>query len=157
MPHLHGGHNAQESDGYAEAWFLPPDNNIPGGFATHGTWYEFFKNEFRTKFGVEWEPGTATFQYQNDQRAGTFWYHDHTLGMTRLNVYAGPAGFYLLRRGPGDLPGVPPSMSEPARVKARSGIRLQRTHRLSHNSARKSELMSDHPKRAMNQALISPL
>jgi FtsP/CotA-like multicopper oxidase with cupredoxin domain len=32
------------------------------------------------------------------------WYHDHTLGMTRLNVYAGPAGFYLLRRGPGDLP-----------------------------------------------------
>ena len=24
--------------------------------------------------------------------------------MTRLNVYAGPAGFYLLRRGPGDLP-----------------------------------------------------
>jgi bilirubin oxidase len=24
--------------------------------------------------------------------------------MTRANVYAGPAGFYLLRRGPGDLP-----------------------------------------------------
>ena len=34
----------------------------------------------------------------------TMWYHDHTLGMTRLNVYAGPAGFYLLRHGPGDLP-----------------------------------------------------
>ncbi|HEX5828397.1 MAG TPA: multicopper oxidase domain-containing protein, partial [Candidatus Limnocylindrales bacterium] len=30
------------------------------------------------------------------------WYHDHTLGMTRANVYAGPAGFYLLRGGPGD-------------------------------------------------------
>jgi spore coat protein A len=105
VTHLHGGHNAQESDGYAEAWFLPQAHNIPGGFATQGTWYEFFKNEFQTKFGVEWEPGTATFQYQNDQRPGTFWYHDHTLGMTRLNVYAGPAGFYLLRRGPGDLPG----------------------------------------------------
>ena len=104
MTHLHGGHSAQESDGYAEAWFLPAANNIPAGFATEGTWYEFFKSEFQNKFGVEWEPGTATFQYQNDQRAGTFWYHDHTLGMTRLNVYAGPAGFYLLRRGPGDLP-----------------------------------------------------
>ena len=54
--------------------------------------------------GVAWEPGTATFQYQNNQRAATLWYHDHTLGMTRLNVYAGPAGFYLLRGGPADLP-----------------------------------------------------
>jgi bilirubin oxidase len=104
VTHLHGGHNAQESDGYAEAWFLPAANNIPGGFATEGTWYDFFRSEFQKKFGVAWETGTATFQYENDQRAGTFWYHDHTLGMTRLNVYAGPAGFYLLRRGPGDLP-----------------------------------------------------
>ena len=60
--------------------------------------------EFFNKWGVAWEPGTATFQYENDQRATTLWYHDHALGMTRLNVYAGPAGFYLLRRGPGDLP-----------------------------------------------------
>jgi spore coat protein A, manganese oxidase len=104
VTHLHGGHNAQESDGYAEAWFLPVATNIPAGYATEGTWYDRFKAVFQSKFGVTWEPGTATFQYENDQRAGTFWYHDHTLGMTRLNVYAGPAGFYLLRRGPGDLP-----------------------------------------------------
>jgi spore coat protein A len=104
VTHLHGGHSAQESDGYAEAWYLPAADNIPDGFAKEGTWYEFFKTEFSNKFGEDWQPGTATFQYQNDQRAGTFWYHDHTLGMTRLNVYAGPAGFYLLRRGPGDLP-----------------------------------------------------
>ena len=104
VTHLHGGHNAQESDGFAEAWFLPAANNIPRGFATEGTWYDFFRTEFRNKFDVAWETGTATFQYQNDQRAGTLWYHDHTLGMTRLNVYAGPAGFYLLRGGPGDLP-----------------------------------------------------
>ncbi|MGZ5385012.1 MAG: multicopper oxidase family protein [Acidimicrobiia bacterium] len=104
VTHLHGGHTAQESDGFTEAWFLPEANGIPVDFATAGTWYEFFKTEFQTKFGVEWEPGTATFQYQNDQRAATLWYHDHTLGMTRLNVYAGPAGFYLLRGGPGDLP-----------------------------------------------------
>jgi bilirubin oxidase len=44
------------------------------------------------------------FQYPNDQRAATMWFHDHTLGMTRLNVYAGPAGFYLLRGGAADLP-----------------------------------------------------
>ncbi len=103
VTHLHGGHNAEESDGYPEAWYLPAANNIPAGFATVGTWYDAFKAEFLNKWGAAWEPGTATFQYENDQRAGTFWYHDHTLGMTRLNVYAGPAGFYLLRRGPGDL------------------------------------------------------
>jgi FtsP/CotA-like multicopper oxidase with cupredoxin domain len=40
------------------------------------------------------------FEYPNVKRAATHWYHDHTLGMTRLNVYAGPAGFYLLRGGP---------------------------------------------------------
>ncbi|SNQ59271.1 multicopper oxidase family protein [Candidatus Methanoperedens nitratireducens] len=111
VTHLHGGHSAQESDGYAEAWYLPAANNIPDGFATEGTWYNFFKNEFQKKFDVRnrfdiaWEPGTATFQYENDQRASTLWYHDHTLGMTRLNVYAGPAGFYLIRYGPDDLPG----------------------------------------------------
>lgn len=33
----------------------------------------------------------------NDQPAGTLWYHDHALGITRLNVYAGMAGFYILR------------------------------------------------------------
>jgi FtsP/CotA-like multicopper oxidase with cupredoxin domain len=54
------------------------------------------------------------FEYPNDQRATTLWYHDHTLGMTRLNVYAGPAGFYLLRGGPDDqvagkLPGPAPA------------------------------------------------
>jgi FtsP/CotA-like multicopper oxidase with cupredoxin domain len=47
------------------------------------------------------------------------WYHDHTLGMTRSNVYAGPAGFYLLRGGPADavggrLPGPAPALGDPA-------------------------------------------
>jgi hypothetical protein len=32
----------------------------------------------------------------NDQQAATLLYHDHALGMTRLNVYAGLAGFYVL-------------------------------------------------------------
>ncbi|HEY7461350.1 MAG TPA: multicopper oxidase [Gemmatimonadota bacterium] len=104
VTHLHGGHNSQESDGYAEAWFLPAARNIPTGFATEGAWYDLFRAEFLRKWGVAWEPGTAIFQYENDQPAAMLWYHDHTLGMTRLNVYAGPVGFYILREGPGDLP-----------------------------------------------------
>ncbi|MFN6149703.1 MAG: multicopper oxidase domain-containing protein, partial [Planctomyces sp.] len=35
--------------------------------------------------------------YDNNQPAYTLWYHDHAMGSTRLNVYAGLAGFYLLR------------------------------------------------------------
>ena len=105
--HLHGGHSTQESDGYAEAWFLPAANNIPAGFATVGTWYDTFRGIAEAAYGQAWDSGTAVFQYDNNQRANTNWYHDHTLGMTRLNVYAGPAGFYLLRRGPGDLPAGP--------------------------------------------------
>jgi FtsP/CotA-like multicopper oxidase with cupredoxin domain len=92
-----------ESDGYAEAWYLPAANNIPAGYATEGTWYDFFKVKALLKFGQLWDDGFAVFQYPNKQRASTIWYHDHTLGMTRLNVYAGPAGFYLVRGGPDDL------------------------------------------------------
>jgi spore coat protein A len=39
----------------------------------------------------------AVNTYDNAQEAATLWYHDHALGITRLNVYAGLAGFYLLR------------------------------------------------------------
>jgi spore coat protein A len=39
----------------------------------------------------------AEFHYPNIQRATTLWYHDHALGITRLNVMAGLAAFYLLR------------------------------------------------------------
>jgi FtsP/CotA-like multicopper oxidase with cupredoxin domain len=99
--HVHGAVGVgDESDGYAEAWYLPAANNIPAGYATEGTWYEFFKNKAAGAFGVDWGPGFATFQYPNMNRASTIWYHDHTLGMTRLNVYAGPAGFYIIRGGP---------------------------------------------------------
>ena len=61
--------------------------------------------QFLDEQGADWQPGSSTFQYPNDQAATTIWYHDHILGMTRLNVYAGPAGFYLVRGGPFDLPG----------------------------------------------------
>jgi spore coat protein A len=103
VPHVHGAVGVgDESDGYAEAWFLPAANNIPAGYATEGTWYDYFKAKARKRYGATWGSGFVTFQYPNLNRASTIWYHDHALGMTRLNVYAGPAGFYIVRGGPGD-------------------------------------------------------
>lgn len=97
--HVHGAHTHEDSDGYAEAWYLPAANNIPAGYANTGTYFDIFN----ARYGHGWMPGTVTFKYPNDQRATTLWYHDHTLGMTRLNVYAGPAGFYLIRGGADDV------------------------------------------------------
>jgi spore coat protein A, manganese oxidase len=104
VTHVHGHHSTDESDGYPEAWYLPAAGNLPEGFATSGTWYDYFRRKFGTTWGGDWEQGSATFVYPNDQRATTLWYHDHALGMTRVNVYAGPAGFYVIRGGPDDLP-----------------------------------------------------
>ncbi len=125
ITHVHGAHTTEDSDGYAEAWYLPAAANLPAGFATVGSFHEEFRAKAEAARGQPWEPGSAVFQYPNDQRATTLWYHDHTLGMTRLNVYAGPAGFYLLRGGPDDLvrdrrtgkrailPGPAPALGDP--------------------------------------------
>lgn len=99
--HLHGAHVQPDSDGYPEAWWLPAANNIPAGYATEGSHY----NDIFGGSGAG--QGFAVFQYPNDQRATTLWFHDHSLGMTRTNVYAGPAGFYLLKGGPDDVGGLP--------------------------------------------------
>jgi spore coat protein A len=101
VTHVHGAVGVgDESDGYTEAWYLPAANNIPAGYATEGTWYDFFAGKASGNFGAAWGAGFATFQYPNAGRASADWYHDHALGMTRLNVYAGPAGFYIIRGGP---------------------------------------------------------
>jgi FtsP/CotA-like multicopper oxidase with cupredoxin domain len=128
VTHVHGAVGvADDSDGYAEAWYLPAAKNIPPGYARNGTWFRFFAAKAAGSYGVGWQPGSAIFQYPNENRASTIWYHDHTLGMTRLNVYAGPAGFYLIRGGPaGDdavidtrfgtravLPGPAPAATDP--------------------------------------------
>jgi spore coat protein A, manganese oxidase len=76
VTHLHGGHSESASDGLPEAWFTP-------GFMEKGP--HFVKGDI--------DP----YHYDNDQESATLWYHDHALGITRLNVYAGLAGFYLLR------------------------------------------------------------
>jgi spore coat protein A len=76
ITHLHGGHSDYLFDGNPE-FFYSPDREIAG---------------------PQWMGKPAKdFVYSNDQVAGTLWYHDHALGITRLNVYAGLAGFYILR------------------------------------------------------------
>jgi spore coat protein A len=81
ITHLHGGHSDYQFDGNPEFFYSPDGkkqvvgpqwDNVPGGF-------------------------TNSFKYDNDVQAGNLWYHDHALGITRLNVYAGLAGFYFVR------------------------------------------------------------
>jgi len=47
---------------------------------------------------------SKTYHYGNTQEAAGLWFHDHALGITRLNVFAGLAGGYLVRdaNDPGD-------------------------------------------------------
>ena len=99
VTHLHGANVVPGSDGYPESWTLPAASNIPAGYASRGShWAQISRAVDR--------PGEATYQYSNDQRATQMWFHDHTLGMTRNNVYAGLAGNYILRGGMSDLPSV---------------------------------------------------
>jgi len=77
VPHLHGGFTKSEFDGLPEHFFGPGDPPELLG-------PKYVSNEYT---------------YDNDQAAGTLWYHDHALGITRLNVYAGMAGFYFIRDG----------------------------------------------------------
>jgi FtsP/CotA-like multicopper oxidase with cupredoxin domain len=97
VTHVHGAHVGPESDGYPEAWWLPAANDTPEGWATSGT---LFDDVTGTNDG---SLGYVDFSYPNTQPAATLWYHDHTLGMTRNNVYAGPAGFWLLRGAYGEV------------------------------------------------------
>lgn len=71
--HLHGGEVHAQSDGHPDAWYTPDFERKGAAFA--GEWNH----------------------YPNAQPAGTLWYHDHAMGITRITVYAGLAGFYLLR------------------------------------------------------------
>eukprot|EP00253_Pinus_taeda_P036199 PITA_36199 len=71
--HLHGGIGEPESDGNALAWFT-------AGFK---------------ETGPGWKK--ARYHYTNMQQPGNLWYHDHTLGLTRVNLLAGLIGAYVIR------------------------------------------------------------
>ena len=46
---------------------------------------------------VPTEANSVVFEYHNGNPASTLWYHDHALGLTRLNVVAGLLGAYIVR------------------------------------------------------------
>jgi FtsP/CotA-like multicopper oxidase with cupredoxin domain len=92
VTHVHGAHVDPHSDGYPEAWWLPACN-VPAGYATSGSLFDDATGANPGNLGY------ADYVYRQDQPATTLWYHDHSLGMTRSNVYAGPAGFWLVRGG----------------------------------------------------------
>jgi spore coat protein A len=79
-PHLHGGFTRSGFDGHPHSWF-----NANGEKGSH---YQSL-------------PGAAIneaiYEFSNLQTAAPLWYHDHAMGITRLNVYAGLAGLYLIR------------------------------------------------------------
>ena len=53
-------------------------------------------------------PGAETrYEYPNQQRAATLWYHDHAVGITRLNVIMGLAGFYIVTDAEEEKLGLP--------------------------------------------------
>jgi spore coat protein A len=80
VAHLHGGHNLPQFDGLPMQWFSSSYHTNPGSPLTHGP-----------------ECVGNVFTYPNDQEAGTLWYHDHSMGVTRLMAYMGLAGFYFIR------------------------------------------------------------
>ena len=58
-------------------------------------------------------PGQSrTNFYPNNQPPGTIWFHDHALGITRLNVYMGLAGLYLVRDAFENALGLPSGANE---------------------------------------------
>jgi len=82
ITHLHGGEVHSTSDGHPEAWFTY--NGSRG-------------DAFNVTAVGTGQPNEARFFYPNQQPPTTLWYHDHALGITRINVMSGLAGFYLLR------------------------------------------------------------
>jgi len=82
VPHLHGAETPPVLDGGPDAWFTSDG-------AYHG-------HAYYTHPHVETSGNEAVYRYLNTQEAAMIWFHDHLLGGTRLNVYAGIAGAYAL-------------------------------------------------------------
>ena len=85
--HLHGGFTPWISDGTPHQWVTPAGEPTPytKGLATQPV------PDMPLPSG-----GSMTFYYPNQQSGRLMFYHDHALGVTRLNVYAGEAAGYLL-------------------------------------------------------------
>ena len=80
VPHLHGGEVPPQSDGGPDAWWTNGGIQGPGFNTVSST------NSY-----------SAVYDYPNINQESTIWYHDHALGITRLNVMSGLAGFYFVK------------------------------------------------------------
>jgi spore coat protein A, manganese oxidase len=91
VTHLHGGNTAEFADGHPDAWYTPGGTKV-------GLLYNEFAGKSAGTTGA-WPAGSTIHYYENahGHPAGTLWFHDHTLDITKYNVYAGMAGFYILR------------------------------------------------------------
>ncbi|MBV9186300.1 MAG: multicopper oxidase domain-containing protein [Acidobacteria bacterium] len=96
VPHLHGGEVPAEIDGSPDSWFTS-DGQYRG--------HKYYTAKGGPKNGV-------LYHYPNLQEAAPAWFHDHTLGATRLNVYAGLAGAYLIDDPKMGLPKNFPKLNE---------------------------------------------
>lgn len=80
-PHIHGA--------------MPPSPEVRTVTHLHGASTPSFSDGLPEKWIT---PGQSVrYTYPNTQQSATLWYHDHALGITRLNLYAGLSGFYLIR------------------------------------------------------------
>jgi FtsP/CotA-like multicopper oxidase with cupredoxin domain len=109
--HLHGGNTPWISDGTAHQWTTPSDEMTvyPKGVSVEyvpDMWFvngEVVPNTVGQTtppvLGATNNPGAGqlTFYYTNQQSARLLFYHDHSYGITRLNVYAGEAAGYLIQ------------------------------------------------------------
>ena len=108
--HLHGGVTPWISDGTMDQWTSPADSNeqYPKGVSTRNVpdmWYSTTTGQIDdactgllTCAGATNDPGNGhmSFYYTNQQTARLMFYHDHSNGTTRLNVYSGIIAGYIL-------------------------------------------------------------
>lgn len=86
--HLHGGITPWISDGTPHQWITPAGENTP---------YPKGVSVKNVPDMPDPGDGSMTFFYTNQQSARVMFYHDHSYGLTRLNIYAGEAAGYVLR------------------------------------------------------------
>ncbi|MBN4049351.1 hypothetical protein JYT70_00390, partial [bacterium AH-315-N14] len=86
--HLHGGITPWISDGSPHQWITPAGENTP---------YPTGVSVKNVPDMPDPGPGSMTFFYSNQQSARLMFYHDHSYGLTRLNVYAGEAAGYMIK------------------------------------------------------------
>jgi FtsP/CotA-like multicopper oxidase with cupredoxin domain len=85
--HLHGGITPWISDGTPHQWTTPTGEN---------TAYPKGVSVSNVPDMPDPGPGAETFFYTNQQSARMMFYHDHSWGITRLNVYAGEEAGYMI-------------------------------------------------------------